>query len=75
MSDDLIIFAATGEEHDERMRCLLERLKAKGITLNASKCTFKVTELDFFGIRIGSAGMSIQESKVSALKEAKATEC
>ena len=32
--DDILVFGATPEEHDERLRAVIERIKGAGVTLN-----------------------------------------
>ena len=38
--DDVLIWAATEEEHNQRLRQVLERCKQHGLQLNGAKCTF-----------------------------------
>ena len=35
--DDILVFGATPEEHDERLRAVIERIKGAGVTLNGEK--------------------------------------
>lgn len=39
--DDIIVFAKTQEEHDQRLKKVLQRLREKNITWNKQKCEFK----------------------------------
>ncbi len=50
ISDDIIVFGRTEEEHDQSLHATLKRLEEAGLTLNVIKCTIKQTELDFFGL-------------------------
>ena len=70
-SDDIIVFAPTQHEHDARLDQVLNRLSEVGITLSPTKCQFSMTELDFYGMRFSSNGMSIQQQKIDALRNAK----
>ena len=72
ISDDVIIFGKDQEEHDRNLNLVLQRLVEKGLTLNKDKCIFSTNHLDFFGLHFSSKGISIQESKIKALVEAKA---
>lgn len=53
LMDDILIFGANKEEHDERLEELLQRLKEKGITLNKGKCVFRASKVKFLGHNIG----------------------
>ena len=43
--DDIIIWGNTQEEHDSRLRRVLETLRKNNINLNADKCEFGRQEL------------------------------
>ena len=49
ISDDILVFGKSQEEHDQNLRCVFQRLKEKGLTLNRSKCEFSKGRLEFFG--------------------------
>ena len=72
MSDDIIVFGKNQAEHDKRLRSVLERLEQNGLTLNEKKCEFNKEELDFFGLHFSKGGISVEDTKVKALKEAPA---
>ena len=72
ISDDIIVSGSTKNDHDNRLDKVLFKLEAAGITVNENKCVFSVNELDFFGLHFSDAGVSIQESKIEALLNAKA---
>jgi hypothetical protein len=38
LMDDILIHGTTREEHDERLRLVLQRLSNLGMTLNSEKC-------------------------------------
>lgn len=73
VSDDIIIFGRTKEEHDERLRRVLEKLDASGLTANAEKCEFGRRSIEFFGLIFGENGVSSSPERVKALKSLKAT--
>ena len=70
-SDDIIVFAPTQHEHDARLDQVVNRQSDVGITLSPIKCQFSMTELDFHGMRFSSNGMSIQNQKIDAIRNAK----
>ena len=49
ISDDTIVHGKTTEEHDERSRRVLEKLKEKNLTLNAEKCKFQMSQVWVYG--------------------------
>ena len=55
MTDDVLVFGSTVEDHERNLLGVLEKLEASGITLNTAKCEFFLTELTFFGMRFSTA--------------------
>lgn len=72
ISDDIIVFAKTQEEHDRRLMNVLQRLREKNITLNKSKCEFNKNSVNFFGYHISAEGVSADPKKIDAIKSATA---
>ena len=70
ISDDMIIYSQTIEEHFERLEKLFERAFQLGLRFNLKKCAFLQDEISFFGIVVGKNGVSKDPSKVEALKNA-----
>ncbi|CAB3380153.1 Hypothetical predicted protein [Cloeon dipterum] len=54
--DDILVFSRDPDEHAEHLRILFKRLDSYGLVLNASKCVFGASEVDFLGCRISSDG-------------------
>ncbi|XP_041471762.1 uncharacterized protein K02A2.6-like [Lytechinus variegatus] len=71
ISDDIIVHARSREEHDVRLRAVLAKLGEAGLTVNAQKCKFGVTELDFMGHRLTSEGLNPAKAKVEAVANAR----
>jgi hypothetical protein len=67
ISDDIIIFGKTQQEHDASLRSLLNRLREGNFTLNKSKCEFHKTKLEFFGFILSSDGISTDPKNVEAI--------
>ncbi|KAK3752964.1 hypothetical protein QZH41_005121 [Actinostola sp. cb2023] len=72
ISDDIIVFGKTQEEHDRSLEQTLQRLQDSGLTLNKEKCVFSVSELVFFGFKVSAAGLSPDQKTIDAVKEARA---
>jgi hypothetical protein len=70
VSDDINVGGRDQEEHDRKLKLVLERLDAKDLTVNEAKCEFSKTEIDFFGLRFSSNGISIQTSNLEAMRNA-----
>jgi hypothetical protein len=69
--DDIIVAGSTEEEHDDRLRRVIKRLNAAGVTLNLKKCHFKVPRVKFLGQMIDGDGVHADPDKVRALTDMK----
>ena len=49
ISDDIIVRGATHDQHDERLRKVMMRVRECGLTLNLEKCQFSMNQLTFMG--------------------------
>ena len=67
--DDIMIFSKTAEEHEEHVRRVLERLRQNKLFLNRKKCKFFQTEVDWLGHIVSGDGISVDQSKITAVKE------
>ena len=65
--DDILIFGATQNQHDERIREVLRRLQKENVTLNSKKCQFSVQEVKFLGQTINESGIIPDQDKVKAI--------
>lgn len=65
--DDLIVATETDAEHNIAIAAVMQAIATAGITLNPSKCTFGSSEIEFWGLRIGSTGVRPDPAKVEAL--------
>lgn len=65
--DDILIWASSEEEHDERLRKVLQRCKKYGLQLNAAKCHFRTSQVKYFGHILSEAGVHPDRGKISAL--------
>eukprot|EP00118_Oscarella_pearsei_P023104 m.272463 g.272463 ORF g.272463 m.272463 type:complete len:1311 (+) comp40563_c0_seq3:40-3972(+) len=67
MMDDVMIFAATDQEHNDRLHKVLKRLEEAGLTLNEAKCSFGVKSVKFLGQIVGDGGTKPDPEKTSAI--------
>ena len=70
ISDDILVFGKDPEEHKERLRNCLQRLREKNLTVNRKKCEFSKSSIGFFGHVFSSEGLSPSPDKVEALQDA-----
>lgn len=66
--DDILVASKNEEEHKRHLQQIFERLVEFGITINASKCQFGVSSLDFLSHRITPEGILPTPEKVEAIK-------
>lgn len=69
ISDDILIFGRTQEEHDKALNDTLKALTANGLKLNQSKCEFNRDHITFFGLVLRKSGISPDPSKISAIRK------
>ena len=67
LMDDILMYVATREEHDKRLRDVLQRLSNLGMTLNSNKCRFAQSSVEFLGHVIDTQGIKPDPNKVSAI--------
>ena len=70
IADDLIVHGCDMEEHDKNLIKVMERLHEKNLTLNAEKCTFRMTKAVFMGLLLTRHEIGPTEEKVRAVVEA-----
>ncbi|XP_043239605.1 uncharacterized protein LOC122390579 [Amphibalanus amphitrite] len=70
--DDVIVAGRTREEHDARLKTVMEKLEEYQVTLNADKCHFGVERIGFLGFSVSKDGIEINPSRVQGLQELKA---
>jgi transposase InsO family protein len=65
--DDIVVFAVDMEEHDKRLRLVLNRLQKYGATVRVDKCAIGVPEVEFNGHLLSAAGIRPLTSNVEAI--------
>jgi hypothetical protein len=56
------------EEHEIRLKALLEKCKTNGVKLNPRKCKICLPEIPFYGLIVGKEGTKPDPKKLQALK-------
>ena len=65
--DDILVHGKTRDEHDTRLKKVIETVNEAGLTLNYQKCQFQKEELTYFGHVVGAKGIRPDPEKVRAL--------
>lgn len=73
--DDLLIWGETKEQHDERLRQVLERARIKNFKLNKEKCKVCFEEIKYLGHVFSKEGLKPDQSKIEAVKKMPTPEC
>ena len=66
--DELLIGGKDVEEHDQRLRDVLETARKENIKLKPSKCSLRVSEVKFVGHIITDKGLKPDDSKIEAIR-------
>ena len=67
MMDDRIVWGSTREEHDTRLRQVLDKTREVNLRLNKDKCEFGVKTLTFVGDVVSVEGVRPDPRKTSAI--------
>ncbi|XP_039870493.1 uncharacterized protein LOC120723214 [Simochromis diagramma] len=73
--DDLLIWGETKVQHDDRLRQVLERARAKNFKLNKDKCKVGLEEIKYLGHIFSADGLKPDQSKIEAVKKMPTPEC
>ena len=71
MIDDILVHGSTQEEHDQRLKAVLECIKKAGVTLNREKCEFSKSSVRFLGQLVDGTGIQPDPDKVKAIQKMK----
>ena len=67
--DDIIIFAKSFQEHQERLRQVLQRLRDCGIKLSPGKCALCMKRVKYVGHIVSETGIEPDEEKTRKVQE------
>jgi len=54
ISDDILVFSKSEEDHKKHLRVLFGRLSDYGVIVNSQKCVLCTTEVKFLGFLVSS---------------------
>ena len=67
--DDIVVFGCTFEEHLQRLRIVLSRLRDANLKLNPKKCQFFQQSVSFLGHVISRHGVSTDPTKIESIEK------
>ena len=67
--DDILVFAYTLEEHNQRLGRVLQAIGDAGMTLNPKKCLFATDKVVFLGYEVDWQGIRPNSKKVAAIRD------
>jgi len=65
--DDFFIYAKTKEEHDQKVKEVLRRLRENQLAVSPEKCIWKTQEVEFLVCVIRQEGVKMAKGKVEAV--------
>lgn len=67
--DDIIVFSSSVQQHLQRLRVVLGRLKTEGLKVKLEKCAFFQEEVSYLGHVISSRGVATDPKKIEAVAQ------
>jgi len=67
--DNVLVGTEEEEKHDEIVEEVLRRMEENDLYVKPKKCVWKVREINFLGLVMGSGGIKMQEEKVVGVLE------
>ena len=67
--DDIIVYGKTREEHDARLRQVLDLASTNNIKLNKAKCKIAQTEIQYLGHELSRECIKPDKAKIKAILE------
>lgn len=66
--DDILIFAKSKEELQQREKTVVTKLRKHNLTINESKCQYGLETVEFLGCKLSKEGIAPADEKVKAIK-------
>ena len=67
--DDILVFAETLEECQERTKRVLDRMKEEDLHLKLAKCAFDQTEVEYLGLVVRNGEVLMDPTKLKAVEQ------
>ena len=65
--DDVLVFGKSQDEHNTRLKAVLQRLEEAKVTLNGSKCEFNKSSVKFLGHIVDQNGIRADPAKTTSI--------
>ena len=65
--DDVLVTGKNEDDHLQKLDCVMECLKAAGVTLKRSKCIFLTPSVEYLGHVIDKEGLHPSPEKIRAI--------
>ena len=69
ITDDIIVFGQTEDEHDNNLKNLMSVARKSGLVFNEEKCFIKKNEIKFFGMIFDANGIRPDPEKTEAISK------
>jgi hypothetical protein len=67
--DDILIYSANHQEHEEHLKMVLDVLREKKLFAKLKKCEFWLEEVSFLGHVVSKEGLAVDPKKIEAIVE------
>jgi Reverse transcriptase (RNA-dependent DNA polymerase) len=67
--DDLLIASRSAAEHRRHLREVLQRLQDNGLVLNADKCVWGQSSMEFLGHQVSAQGVAPLADRIAAVRD------
>ena len=67
--DDILVYLASAEEHEQHLRVVLEKLRQHQLYAKFSKCGFWLEEVAFLGHVFTAKGVAVDPSKIDTVQK------
>ncbi|KAL1258948.1 hypothetical protein QQF64_009525 [Cirrhinus molitorella] len=67
--DDILVWRHTLQEHDERLKQILHKIRACNMKLNPDKCQFRVTSVSYVGHLLTADGIKLDPNKTTPVQQ------
>jgi hypothetical protein len=65
--DDILVASPSAADHRQHLAAVFSLLQDNGLVVNADKCTFGLSSMEFLGHSIGPSGIKPLPSHVQAI--------
>ena len=67
--DDILVWGTNDDDHDKKLKVVLERCREVNLKLNPKKCRFRVSRVQYVGNILSSTGVYPDPDKVKAIEK------